>query len=500
MRRLAARDERRAPKLLAQAERAAASGNIVRAAILRMRISRASPHDKAAHAAASHDLGILISRLRSALHLSDAAVHEWRAVLTGILSHAAGGWWKPEGRLLYDLQKVCVDHEKEIYSVGVVEWLLEFGRRPLRRPQPNQRIVLMIKSLRSAQDRVHNVRITPQQRQTLSHLLHDAIHHTELRLRDALRPAIADSLEAADVHPRNAAERVARRKLIEELLDGVTHRGFLTLGNVRDAVSRNQIKFHDLPSPRAFFGGDQLLRINRRLADALDGVYHPGEIYLRFFQRTSSLLFATHSGRVLTRTLIMPLAGAYILVEALDHSIFLLMRKLTGLESLKLSHLEEFKHDSFATFLLHNLPFILVAFTLLGALNWRDFRAGLFRGLRGFGRLLGFIFIDAPKSIARHPLVQAITRSNAARMFARYGIIPSNFLSRAADRLRLPLHSAQRPYQQPAGSRAGAGGHSLSPPGLDARHQRHPRQPLPRRDALLRDAPRKARSHSLRRR
>ena len=68
------------------------------------------------------------------------------------------------------------------------------------------------------------------------------------------------------------------------------------MGNLRDAISRNDLKLPDLSEPRDFLRGDELLRADRKLALALDGVYRRGEFYLRWMQRLSSLAFGTRIG------------------------------------------------------------------------------------------------------------------------------------------------------------------------------------------------------------
>ena len=142
-----------------------------------------------------------------------------------------------------------------------------------------------------------------------------------------MRPIVEESLKAGDLVPRNAAERVAENKVVEELLDGLAHRGFITLSSVRDAIANNQIKFKDIPGPlKAYFSGDPLFRIDRQLAHSLDGVYHRGEIYLWLFQRVSSLLFATSIGRFITLTFLLPLLGSYIIIAGTDHTLFLVTR------------------------------------------------------------------------------------------------------------------------------------------------------------------------------
>ncbi|MGA2498304.1 MAG: hypothetical protein ABSH20_11220 [Tepidisphaeraceae bacterium] len=413
------RDARRGPQLLNKARRAASVGNDVGAAALRWRVYRTASHDNAIYNSAIEDLYRLVDRLVAALQLVPEAANGWRAILTVVLAHTARGWWNPEAKLLYDLQKVCVYHEKEIYSVGVVQWLLEFGGRPLCRPQPRQRLVLMCKSLRSALGRVSRVRLAPQQRRGLTQLLHEALEHVESRLRLSVRPVITKTLDAGGLHPTDAVEEIARQKLTEELIDGLAHRGFLTFGDLRDGIARNQIKFDDVSRSIRAFGGDPLLRIDRRLADSLDGVYHRAEIYLQFFQRSSSLFFGTRLGRLLTRTLLMPIGGSFLIMEALDHTLLLVIRKLTGLEWIRMSWLEEYHRVPLGRFLIDNVNVLILALILLGVLNWPAFRAVAGHACRLFGHALWSICIDIPRRLAQHPWVLSITRSRTARLLMR---------------------------------------------------------------------------------
>ena len=126
----------------------------VRAAMLAATLCVAAPgvSMKTIAAPARKELNNLIDRLAAALDLN---AEPGRSSIGGICAGrtcsalAVDEWWNQEARLLYDLQKACVNYEREIYSVGVIEWLLEFCHRPLRRPQPNQRIALICKSLRT---------------------------------------------------------------------------------------------------------------------------------------------------------------------------------------------------------------------------------------------------------------------------------------------------------------------------------------------------------------
>ena len=153
--------------------------------------------------------------------------------------------------------------------------------------------------------------MSDEDRRRLAILLRSATHHCEERLRERLRPRLTDALEAVGFKPVNYPEEVARRKMVKEMLDRVTERGFLTMGDLRSAVARNQLKLPDLDGPKTLLMGDQLIRLNRRLAIDLDGVYKRGEFYLRWLQRLSSLFFGTYLGRLLTLFVALPFGGAF---------------------------------------------------------------------------------------------------------------------------------------------------------------------------------------------
>jgi hypothetical protein len=191
--------EKRFHRWLRRAEKVAATGNIVGAAIYRARAARYAPPNLLGktHAAIRTDVNRLIRRLKAALEIDDPRPEPWQEPLVALLKHTPRGIWTVEARLLYDLQKVCVDFERDIYTVDLVEWGLSWGRRPVRRPLPNQRDVLMSKHLQSAIRRLTSVRLSDAQRHLLLGLLRAAAERAEQRLRQRFRPLIAGAL--ADV-------------------------------------------------------------------------------------------------------------------------------------------------------------------------------------------------------------------------------------------------------------------------------------------------------------
>jgi hypothetical protein len=336
-------------RLLERADRAEAQGNMVRAAVFRMRAARAAPpgQREATRSAARRQIEQFSARLQQVLGFTDEAAVDWRRALLALLEPAARGIWPSESRMLYDLQKVCIDQERPVYAVDLVEWLVSWGRRPVKRLLPFHGPVLMVKHLRAALHRLTTIRIPEPIRRRLIALLIESTQQCEQRLRERLRPAVRETLDRVGLTPRNIAEQVARDKVVEELIDRVVGHGFLGMGDLRDAIARNRLKLPDLTDDeggparsaskggfvpclrcglarvvrgtRAFFLGDLLIRANRQLANDLDRVYHRGEIYLRWLQRFSAVAFGTQIGRLITLYAILPFGCSLALLKMWDH-------------------------------------------------------------------------------------------------------------------------------------------------------------------------------------
>ncbi len=258
-------------------------------------------------------------------------------------------------------------------------------------------------------------------------------------MRDRFRPLLLGSLDEAGLKPRTYVERVARDKIIEELLDRVVDRGFLTLGDLRDALARNRLKLADLSGPGEFLGGDPLLRANAKLAVSLDGVYHRGEIYLRGLQRVSALAFGTRVGRLLTLYLILPLLGAFVILkgaqeiaELVEHHLLHPRRAnpavvAAGEVGLLLAPGTAGPFAAAATHAFSDWPrhleylneysFSITAIILLLLLHVPWFRRRVFAACRLLWRIVRGVFYDLPAAFMRLPAVRAFFQSRPYLLF-----------------------------------------------------------------------------------
>jgi hypothetical protein len=205
-------------------------------------------------------------------------------------------------------------------------------------------------------------------------------------------------LDDVNLHPYSLPERVAEKKLVDELLDQAVAVGRLSLGDLRDAISRNDLKMPDL-GREELRAGDRLLRCDRILSISLDGVYRRGESYLRALQKLSSVLFGTKLGRFLTLYAMLPLLGSYAVVQGLQHMVGPVMHKLAGYEPEIATNASLFGGAGFLFLVLHVRPF----------------RRGVVLVLRGLGTLLRLILFDAPRAVWRHPWVHRLLDSSFNR-------------------------------------------------------------------------------------
>jgi hypothetical protein len=397
-----------------RARRQAARGNLAGAAIRLAQAEFCVPRERAAEAenALREAVHGLVARLQTALDIENAEPRPWREALLALAHQTPRGIWTVEARLLYDLQKVCDDQARTTSTIDVMHWIFSLGRRPIRRELPNQRLVLITRRLRSAQRRLPSARISDRQRRQLAEVLDAATKSAETSLRETFRPKIVATLGEVGLVPQNLVEVVSREKMVEELLDLIVERGFLTMGEVRDAVSRNHVKLPDCAGPADFFRGDAVLRLDGRLAIALDGVYETGDFYQRWIERFSFAAFGTFLGRQLTKYLAIPFGGAFVILVVVEHLVELVTRE------------KEYYTPTWKDWRSYG-PTLLVGILLFGLIHVPRFRAAVWELLKLAGQTLKLVFYDSFRRFFGLPLVQRFLGSPPVLFIFRYAGKPA---------------------------------------------------------------------------
>ncbi|GIW82234.1 MAG: hypothetical protein KatS3mg105_4041 [Gemmatales bacterium] len=306
-------------RLMRAARRASREGDLVRAAILCTKAARVAPADlsESTRNEALQKLNILTFRLQDILKFNDSEAQEWVIVLPELLDKADQGKRPVEARLLYDLQNACREHEKKLYSLDVFEWIQSLGKRPIKRQLTSVQLVRTTQHLRNAAKRLTMARVSTEDRRRLARLLRNAESLSEQRLRERFRPILQSAFQDVGLTATSPPGQVALDKMIEELLDRLTEYGFITFADLRDTLSRNQLKLADISDAYSYWRGDPLQRLDKRLSALMEGVYRRGEFYMRWLESISSLFFGTVLGRFLTLNLIIPFGGAFALVHAI---------------------------------------------------------------------------------------------------------------------------------------------------------------------------------------
>lgn len=300
--------------LLQRADAAEQNGNLVRAAILRTQVAKARhglDRERAMQGALAATRQ-LVDRLGDEMKWDSDTREEWMQALGPMLPLAASGEWPRAARCLYELQRIPADLSREIFAVDLPEYIRTLGQRPIRRPLPYARPVMILMAFRKAHMQLLRSGLDEPEQLRLDRLLHHEIHHCDHAIRHEFTPIIVTTLTNAGLIPTTRVEEVARDKIVAELLDRVCERGYLRIGDLRDAIARNQLKLGDLRGVGEFVSGDPLLRADTGLAYALDGVYRRGEFYLRWIQRFVSIFFGTPWGRALMLYLALPFGGAFL--------------------------------------------------------------------------------------------------------------------------------------------------------------------------------------------
>jgi hypothetical protein len=386
---------------------AARRGNDVRAALLLWRLQGQAADAKTSQAAShglTRRLARLVRRLDRAVGLGQTPAADLAAAFETILAEAGGSAWSPAARLLYDLQKACVDSEREGYRTQLLSWAVSRGRIPLMKPLPLQRVALVHRHLAAALRRLPALDLPTVAAQTAAEFLAAAFDATELRVRERLGPPIRAAFSEAGLVPTSLVEEAGFDTLVDELLDDVVHRGFESFGNVRDAVSRNQVKLPDLTSFQELVGGDPLLRADRGLAARLDGSYRKATSYLLAMQRLSALAFGLPVGRAITLHLLLPFGGAWVLWKGIEHVVEPITRYSFG-EPWHIYSRSAVLATGVAAWLLMHVATI---------------RRLAIEAVRTLGALLHLGLVVLPQRILALPAVEQFLRSRAVRLFRRH--------------------------------------------------------------------------------
>ena len=198
-------------------------------------------------------------------------------------------------RLLDDLERMSLEGQTEYYRLQPVAWLGSGGRKSLRLGLPFQGSLKALRTLNAAKKRLNQLPWSGAEVAYFSTPLQMLGERMGQRLRRPLLPRLSELLDTVGFLPADHSQRVARNLLQEELFEIILRRWHLRFTDLRDAVSRHELRLPD-SGWRELIRGDRLAHFDRKARAALPGVYQPGEFYLKGLQQLSAPLFGSASG------------------------------------------------------------------------------------------------------------------------------------------------------------------------------------------------------------
>ena len=429
----AASSGRDAPGASRFAQRAAVArrrGNFARAAILYAAAAKACGTGSTRYRGEAKSAlreGI-VDRLGAVCRWNETTVAAWKAALPPLLESATHGHWSPAAKALYDLQKIAVDGGGDLFAVDPAGWIGSFGRRPLLRKLSLSRVALLHRGWKTVKNHLAPARLRVSDSQRLFALIDPEIDRAERALRAAMEPVLLRVFGEVGLAPANFVERIALPKIVDELLDTTVDKGFIRFGDLRDILSRNRLKMPDLAGPGPFLFGDALLRADAKLGDALDGVYYPGEIYLRWFQRGSAVAFGTKLGRWVTLFAALPFGAAFMTVEFakyIAHEVAAVARFAEGLfvaEPDAPPHTD--KHGGISMSPESLAVVLVLGVFYLGLIHSTALRSFALGGLGRLGAMVHWTFAELPAQIWNSVPLKAVRRNRFARWFRRRWAVP----------------------------------------------------------------------------
>ncbi len=358
--------------------------------------------------------GHLGQRLHAALgsSIDRADDIDWPSLIV-VLAHRAAAdssriRYGIEARVLYTLQRASLAAEKQHEAVDVASYILSRGKRKIVRKLESTKELRVARAFQVALARAQHVRLTSSERKRLTDALGHAVRIADRRTREALRPRFRRVFDQVGLVATSTPEQLSRDKLIEELMDQVLLSGYLTFPQLRDAISRNQLKLADLKGSSEWIQGDALLEADRRLETQLDGIYRRSDIYLRGMQKASSLSFGTRVGRVISLYVLLPLGAAFVLLEGVGHLVGPLWR-LFG---------------AAAPNVLTLTSFFVTSTILFGILHSEPLRAFGMQILEMLGVVIAWVFFRIPRAILTIPAVQQWFARPGVRLVLRRIVVP----------------------------------------------------------------------------
>lgn len=312
--------------------------------------------------------------------------------------------------LLKTLQRSYLDKERRFSMTRPLRWLLSLGRESIEQPLEHYGLVRCMHYLQSSLKKLAHLPLPDEKRQRWEHPLYEARHALEEKIRQQFRPAMLAAMQEAGFVPTRQRDQVAQLKICEELLDRVVSSGRFSFSDVRDVISRNDLRLQD-PSWRELLTRDVLLRLDQQFEERFNEIYRESEVYLRVLQRISNMSFGTGLGRFLVKYFLLPFGGSATVLVFLASMIEAVYKYAL-------------KKPEYHSPLKETFPIVVLGIVIALVIHTETGRDIFRRILQGIMDMLRGLFIHAPHWVIERPAIQFLLRHPKAALFYRFVLVP----------------------------------------------------------------------------
>ncbi|TNE50871.1 MAG: hypothetical protein EP343_06895 [Deltaproteobacteria bacterium] len=312
--------------------------------------------------------------------------------------------------LLKTLQRSYLDKDRTFFTTQPFRYLMSLRRQPLERSLENYGLVRSMHYLQTSLKKLSFLPLSQKKRQKWAVPLQQAQQTLEAAIREQFRPLMLEAMEEAGLKTTNHREEIAQNKICEELLDCIIRNGRFSFSDVRDVISRNDLRLKD-PGFRELLSNDVLLRMDKQFEERFHEIYRESEIYLRMLQRVSNVSFGTGLGRFAVKYLLIPFGG----------SAFILVFMASMIEAF---YKFAFKQTNYHSPLKDTSSIVLLGFVIGLIVHTETGRDIFKRVLAAIGDAFRYVFVDAPRWVLEREAIQNLIRHPNAFVWYRFVLIP----------------------------------------------------------------------------
>lgn len=224
--------------------------------------------------------------------------------------------------ILMDLERSSQEAKRQFFGLNFRQWFFSWGKQPLRRTFLFYPKLRRVYRLNLALSKLRRLKLSPQEYSRYEQILEKVVYRFEKQLQEEIKSNLVLIFEQVQLAPKKYSEKVAFFQVQEEIAQHIVARHQLNFMDLRDILSRNDLKFSDWQTFRDLRLQDVFSQLDAKLYEHFKDVYTRGEIYLKGLHLLSGLFFGTPTGRFFVRYFFFPFGVSLCFLVILQYFVF----------------------------------------------------------------------------------------------------------------------------------------------------------------------------------